>query len=152
MGLNRKSPFANGPKDTPTDILQRINECKLDFASGNWASVSNEAKDLVRKMLHMDPHRRPTATQLLQHTWLTARLQLPNHPLTLQDSSQLKVSLHHTMVVFKTCLFVAFSIINMVEKQHIWSYQGQHICELWIFYSDVSSLLSVQTNLKPCLK
>lgn len=130
MGLNRKSPFANGPKDTPTDILQRINECKLDFASGNWASVSNEAKDLVRKMLHMDPHRRPTATQLLQHTWLTARLQLPNHPLTLQDSSQLKVSLHHTMVAFKTCLFVAFSVINMVEKKHIWSYQGQHICEL----------------------
>lgn len=101
LDLNRKSPFANGPKDTPTDILQRINECKLDFASGNWVSVSNEAKDLVRKMLHMDPHRRPTASQLLQHTWLTARLQLPTHPLTLQDSSQLKVSLHHAMVVLK---------------------------------------------------
>lgn len=125
LGLNRKSPFANGPKDTPTDILQRINECKLDFASGNWVSVSNEAKDLVRKMLHMDPHRRPTASQLLQHTWLTARLQLPTHPLTLQDSSQLKVSLHHAMVVLKLAfqnlwqLFVAFSIINRFNKHHI---------------------------------
>lgn len=125
LDLNRKSPFANGPKDTPTDILQRINECKLDFASGNWVSVSNEAKDLVRKMLHMDPHRRPTASQLLQHTWLTARLQLPTHPLTLQDSSQLKVSLHHAMVVLKLAfqnlwqLFVAFSIVNRFNKQHI---------------------------------
>lgn len=52
-------------------------------------------------MLHMDPHCRPTASQLLQHTWLTARLQLPTHPLTIQESSQLKVRLASFTFVLK---------------------------------------------------
>uniref|UniRef100_A0A1B6EJE7 Ribosomal protein S6 kinase n=2 Tax=Cuerna arida TaxID=1464854 RepID=A0A1B6EJE7_9HEMI len=88
--LAGRSPFANGPNDTPTDILRRINECKLDLTTGNWSTVSPEAKDLVRKMLHMDPHRRPTAAQLLQQPWLTLRLHLPTHQLHLQEPSQLK--------------------------------------------------------------
>ena len=38
------APFANGPKDSPEVILKRIGEGKLDLESGNWASVSREAK------------------------------------------------------------------------------------------------------------
>ncbi|XP_054273253.1 ribosomal protein S6 kinase 2 beta isoform X3 [Macrosteles quadrilineatus] len=88
--LAGRSPFANGPTDTPTDILRRISECQLDLTGGNWATVSAEAKDLVRRMLHIDPHRRPTAAQVLLHTWLTNRHQLPTHRLVLQEAAQLK--------------------------------------------------------------
>ena len=38
------APFANGPSDSPEVILKRIGEGKLDLESGNWASVSREAK------------------------------------------------------------------------------------------------------------
>lgn len=38
------TPFANGPADTPESILKRIGEGKLDLESGNWRSVSKEAK------------------------------------------------------------------------------------------------------------
>lgn len=88
--LAGKSPFANGPSDTPSEILKRISECKLDLDSGNWMTVSSDAKDLVRKMLHVDPHRRPTASQILQHPWLTLRVHLPTHRLHLQEASVIK--------------------------------------------------------------
>ena len=40
----RKTPFANGPTDSPEDILKRINGSKFQLDSGHWASVSNDAK------------------------------------------------------------------------------------------------------------
>ncbi|XP_072155318.1 ribosomal protein S6 kinase alpha-2 isoform X1 [Bemisia tabaci] len=84
------TPFASGPNDTPEEILRRIAESKLDLRSGNWANISQSAKDLVAKMLHLDPHKRPTASQTLQHPWLTNRNQLSTFRLQLQESSIIK--------------------------------------------------------------
>ena len=38
------TPFANGPNDTPNDILSRIGEGKFTLSGGNWDSVSQAAK------------------------------------------------------------------------------------------------------------
>lgn len=38
------TPFANGPEDTPTEILHRIGNSNLDLKSGNWTVISSEAK------------------------------------------------------------------------------------------------------------
>lgn len=38
----------------------------LDFASEPWPSISESAKDLVRKMLVRDPKRRLTAPEVLR--------------------------------------------------------------------------------------
>lgn len=84
------APFANGPSDTPSEILRRISDGRLDLESGNWCSVSNEAKDLVRKMLHEDPHRRPTAAQVIQSPWLVRRNSLPTRRLPLHDTAAVK--------------------------------------------------------------
>ncbi|XP_046353959.1 ribosomal protein S6 kinase alpha-1-like [Haliotis cracherodii] len=83
------TPFANGPNDTPNDILARIGEGKFTLSGGNWDSVSAPAKDLVQRMLHIDPHRRLTATQVLNNPWIAQRDSLPNFRLTIQDA-QLK--------------------------------------------------------------
>ncbi|KAL1131536.1 hypothetical protein AAG570_011153, partial [Ranatra chinensis] len=89
--LAGRTPFANSPTDTPTDILQRIGDSKLDLDSGNWVTISSEAKDLVRKMLHVDPHRRPTAQHVLAHPWLAHRHKLPTHRLQqIQEPSVVK--------------------------------------------------------------
>ncbi|ROT74847.1 putative ribosomal protein S6 kinase alpha-1-like isoform X1 [Penaeus vannamei] len=42
--LAGQTPFAQGPSDTPEDILQRIGEGKFSLDSGNWVSVSPAAK------------------------------------------------------------------------------------------------------------
>uniref|UniRef100_A0A8C6VX13 Ribosomal protein S6 kinase n=1 Tax=Nothobranchius furzeri TaxID=105023 RepID=A0A8C6VX13_NOTFU len=82
------TPFANGPEDTPEEILARIGSGKFSLSGGYWTSVSAEAKDLVSKMLHVDPHQRLTATQVLRHPWVTRRDQLPKFTLNRQDAPQ----------------------------------------------------------------
>lgn len=38
------TPFANGPDDTPEEILARIGSGKFSLTGGYWNSVSAEAK------------------------------------------------------------------------------------------------------------
>lgn len=38
------TPFANGPEDTPEEILARIGSGKFSLSGGYWNSVSTEAK------------------------------------------------------------------------------------------------------------
>ena len=38
------TPFANGPNDTPEEILLRIGNGKFSLSGGNWDSISDGAK------------------------------------------------------------------------------------------------------------
>uniref|UniRef100_A0A8D1RN39 Ribosomal protein S6 kinase n=2 Tax=Sus scrofa TaxID=9823 RepID=A0A8D1RN39_PIG len=79
------TPFANGPDDTPEDILARIGSGKYALSGGNWDSISDAAKDVVSKMLHVDPHQRLTAVQVLKHPWIVNREYLSQNQLSRQD-------------------------------------------------------------------
>ncbi|KAJ7342192.1 hypothetical protein JRQ81_009631 [Phrynocephalus forsythii] len=79
------TPFANGPDDTPEEILARIGSGKYALTGGNWDSISDAAKDIVSKMLHVDPHQRLTAAQVLRHPWIINRDYLSQNQLSRQD-------------------------------------------------------------------
>ncbi|XP_044277250.1 ribosomal protein S6 kinase alpha-2 isoform X1 [Varanus komodoensis] len=79
------TPFANGPDDTPEEILARIGSGKYALTGGNWDSISEAAKDIVSKMLHVDPHQRLTAAQVLRHPWIVNREYLSQNQLSRQD-------------------------------------------------------------------
>uniref|UniRef100_A0A8C2GI17 Ribosomal protein S6 kinase n=1 Tax=Cyprinus carpio TaxID=7962 RepID=A0A8C2GI17_CYPCA len=92
------TPFANGPEDTPEEILARIGSGKFSLSGGYWNSVSFEAKDLVSKMLHVDPHKRLTAAQVLRHPWIVNKDQLPKYQLNRHDAPHLvKVSTYSAL-------------------------------------------------------
>lgn len=42
--LNSYTPFANGPDDTPEEILARIGSGKFSLSGGYWNTVSDTAK------------------------------------------------------------------------------------------------------------
>ncbi|XP_026307940.1 ribosomal protein S6 kinase alpha-6 [Piliocolobus tephrosceles] len=81
------TPFANGPNDTPEEILLRIGNGKFSLSGGNWDNISGGAKDLLSHMLHMDPRQRYTTEQILKHSWITHRDQLPNDQPKRNDVS-----------------------------------------------------------------
>uniref|UniRef100_A0A670K0F4 non-specific serine/threonine protein kinase n=1 Tax=Podarcis muralis TaxID=64176 RepID=A0A670K0F4_PODMU len=83
------TPFANGPNDTPEEILLRIGSGNFSLSGGNWDTVSDAAKDLLSHMLHVDPHQRYTAEQVLKHSWIACRDQLPHYQLNRQDAPHL---------------------------------------------------------------
>ncbi|XP_028293936.1 ribosomal protein S6 kinase alpha-2 [Gouania willdenowi] len=90
------SPFASSPEDTAEEILAQIGCGKFIITGGNWDLVSDAAKDIVVKMLHVDPHQRLTAPQILRHPWIADREQLSNKSLTRQDALTVKGALSAT--------------------------------------------------------
>lgn len=88
--LAGQTPFASGPNDSADIILRRIGEANYDLVSGNWSRVSPGAKDLVQKMLDLDPNKRLTASQALAHPWIQQRYQLPGYHLAMQDARLVK--------------------------------------------------------------
>lgn len=51
--------------ETEQGIFEQVLKGDLDFISDPWPSISNSAKDLVRKMLVRDPKKRLTAHEVL---------------------------------------------------------------------------------------
>lgn len=56
--------------ETEKGIFDAILEGEIDFESSPWPSVSQNAKDLVRRMLTQDPKKRITSAQVLDHPWI----------------------------------------------------------------------------------
>ncbi|XP_048384309.1 calcium/calmodulin-dependent protein kinase type IV-like isoform X1 [Stegostoma tigrinum] len=54
-------------------MYKRILNCDYDFVSPWWDEVSLNAKDLVRKLILLDPKKRLTTYQALQHPWVIGK-------------------------------------------------------------------------------
>ncbi|MBA0723144.1 hypothetical protein Golax_003753, partial [Gossypium laxum] len=68
---------------------------------GPWPKVLDNAKDLVKKMLNLDPKQRLTTKEVLEHSWLQNAKKAPNVPL----GEIVKVRLKQ------------FSVMNKVKKR-----------------------------------
>jgi len=62
------SPFGG---DTKQETFCNISQCKLDFPEDLFEDVSEDAKDLMRKLMVKEPSKRLSATECLQHCWFT---------------------------------------------------------------------------------
>ncbi|KAM7265041.1 hypothetical protein ACFE04_002724 [Oxalis oulophora] len=82
-------------------VAQAIIRSNVDFKRDPWPKVSDNAKDLVRKMLDPDPKRRLTAQQVLDHPWLQNAKKAPNVSLGENVKARLR----------------QFSIMNKLKKR-----------------------------------
>lgn len=58
--------------DEDTDVLYSLIKAgKYSFDPEYWSEVSSEAKDLISKLLVVDPQKRFSPTQVLNHPWIT---------------------------------------------------------------------------------
>lgn len=58
--------------DTEDELFDRIQHGKYSLEGGAWDNVSAEAKDLVKKILTVNPVERFSATDSLSHPWIKA--------------------------------------------------------------------------------
>ncbi|GBF92999.1 hypothetical protein Rsub_05835 [Raphidocelis subcapitata] len=68
--LGGRVPFLKDNDEATLALLAAGPQVK--FSGPRWRAVSEAAKDCIRCMLHPDPRKRPTASQVLQHPWLAA--------------------------------------------------------------------------------
>ena len=64
--LTKKPPF-NGEYEN--EIISNIEKCNYDLESPPFDTISNNAKDLIQKLLNKDINLRITAQEALNHSW-----------------------------------------------------------------------------------
>ncbi len=64
--LTKKPPFGG---DTSDEIIAKIKKGEFDMTSPPFNKISNSAKDLIKKLLTLDPRQRISAQQALYHSW-----------------------------------------------------------------------------------
>ncbi|KAJ4896087.1 Calcium-dependent protein kinase 32 [Raphanus sativus] len=76
--------------ETEQGVALAIIRSQLNFTRDPWPKVSENAKDLIRKMLDPDQKRRLTAQQVLDHPWLQNAKTAPNVSLGETVRARLK--------------------------------------------------------------
>ncbi|OEL21464.1 Calcium-dependent protein kinase 3 [Dichanthelium oligosanthes] len=76
--------------DNEDGIFDAVLRGHIDFSSDPWPSISNGAKDLVKKMLRPDPKERLTAAEILNHPWIREDGEAPDKPLDITVISRMK--------------------------------------------------------------
>ncbi|CBN80278.1 possible CDPK [Ectocarpus siliculosus] len=59
--------------ENQTRLFRKIKAGNFKFHPEYWQSISNEAKDLIRRLLTVDPKKRLTAAQAVTHPWLLSK-------------------------------------------------------------------------------
>jgi len=75
--------------ETDADVLAKVRLGNFSFNAADWKSVSEDAKNLIRMLLKMNPRDRYTAEQALNHVWVRNKApKSQNQPLqnTLVDN------------------------------------------------------------------
>jgi len=69
--LSGRPPFSG---NNDGEILKAVKEGMYSMTGPEWKSVSNEAKDLIKKMLKVDPVLRISAQAALEHEWIKKKV------------------------------------------------------------------------------
>ncbi|XP_053671915.1 phosphorylase b kinase gamma catalytic chain, skeletal muscle/heart isoform isoform X1 [Anopheles nili] len=91
-------------------MLRNIMEGKYSFTSPEWADISEDPKDLIRKCLVVDPSKRITVTEALKHPFF-------NTVLFEQDIGPLKRSLSVKSRRFSRIADLALNPTENLRKQ-----------------------------------
>lgn len=120
--LSGAHPFDLDGRQPKDQIVQNILLGKFTMSdeSTMWSSISREAKGLLTILLEVDPEKRPTAAQALEHKWFACP-HTPRTPLAVSVSDGLghyqrlmrkkfRVSRGHGACVFYLDIPVGFSL------------------------------------------
>ena len=53
-----------------TALFEQIKSGSFEYPSPYWDDISDMAKDIISKLLQVDPADRPTAEEILEHPWV----------------------------------------------------------------------------------
>jgi calcium-dependent protein kinase len=111
-----KPPF--GGKNN-TDILKSVVKGDFNFEQPAFEKCSDKVKDLITKLLVVDPTKRLTATEAFQHPWIQEMKEIMDSKIEIGDEVALGLQEYMETVQFKktTLTFLASKIPeSQIEK------------------------------------
>lgn len=102
-------------------IIEKIKKGEFEFPQEEWANVSGEAKDFVRKLLTMEPEGRPSATDALKHPWILKRRKTDslNNPQSLSALKNLKTFRADRKIQQATWVYLVSYLSTREEKNEL---------------------------------
>ncbi len=91
-------PFHEGDENRE---VQRSLKGHFEFYSPEWDTISQEAKDLIKKMIVVEPSRRITAKQALEHPWFAKEHQTAHTDISSTVSTNMKVKVFNAKRALK---------------------------------------------------
>lgn len=118
--LNGKPPFHGSNKK---EILSRITKGVYTFQDPQWTHVSKEAKNLIKKMLMIEPALRYSAEQVYNDPWIQQRAlsNIEDNELSAQVLSELanfsgKVKIRQATLQYIVCQMVTSREVEDLRK------------------------------------
>ncbi|KAM3138561.1 hypothetical protein pb186bvf_009313 [Paramecium bursaria] len=99
------------------EILQRIEAGKYEFDPEDWGKVSEDAKNLIRKMLEVDPNKRLSAKQAYDDPWIQKNA--PNQALDPKAIKNLSSFQGKNKLKAAIMQFIATQIMTNQEKEEL---------------------------------
>jgi len=110
------------------NLFNNIQDGRFEFHQRDWANISEEAKDLIQKLLVKTPKRRLSAGDVLNHPWL-------NNNNTAELTTPAKIRKNNTSK--ELSLFAeSAAAVNRVVLQHMsinlgmWEVEGEVVAGL----------------------
>jgi len=100
--------------DNEAEMFKKILKCDYQFDSPWWDDVSDNAKDLICHLLVLEPSKRLTAQQALNHSWVRGSAAKANH----MERAQTKLKLFNARRKLKaaTDVLLAFSFKALTTR------------------------------------
>jgi len=86
--LSGEQAFPVKEGDTESKFYGRISKGDYDLTKPVWKKISSEAKDILSKMLKVDPAQRNSASECLLHPWITGQCHRAEHLVHLEDAQR----------------------------------------------------------------
>lgn len=106
---------------TDEEVLKNVAKGKYSLEGEEWEGISEEAKDLIRKMLTYDPSKRISAKDALEHKWFSQALQQTtvNKELMQHNLRNLKTFRAEQKLQQAAFTFIASQLTSKEEKQQL---------------------------------
>ncbi len=146
MFFSGLSPFLDDSDDETTSNILR---CDYSFPSEYFLTVSNEAKDLIRKVLFLNPGQRMSASDCLQSAWLKNNNQSEMRSKSMISSIHLCTLVRRRMKKLNSVVPVQMTRIRLQRPESLYRKQNftqsqqqtQSLPSISKFYSSFKTLM-----------
>lgn len=94
-------PFDPQGTSTDNEMMKAITSCQYDFNDEAWQGVSENGKNLIQNLLVLDPTRRLSMEQVLDHPWLQGSIAVsPLSPRIHKDLAKYRANAREKKAAF----------------------------------------------------
>eukprot|EP01016_Furgasonia_blochmanni_P007073 TRINITY_DN12834_c0_g1_i12.p1 TRINITY_DN12834_c0_g1~~TRINITY_DN12834_c0_g1_i12.p1 ORF type:complete len:379 (-),score=126.99 TRINITY_DN12834_c0_g1_i12:113-1249(-) len=120
-------------EDTNEKLFEMIKKGKYEFPSPQWDGISEYAKDLIKKLLVIDPKKRLNAEQILNHPWMvgqvTPRTALPEVGVKLKEwNARRRLKRAQLLVIAATKIK---NLVKHFEQNQVFIHSSLLSCSLY---------------------